>query len=117
MRRPRVQTWTGSAVAAVLLVTAQAGLSAVVGPSSTAVGPSTASSSTSAPAADARSASSLGTLQGQRFTLVTGDVVTVGTEKGEPRVDVEPGRGREVIGFVRRGSGAGLGVIPTGCAR
>ncbi|MFM9694328.1 S8 family peptidase [Streptomyces europaeiscabiei] len=105
MRRPRVQTWTGSAVAAVLLVTTPAGLS-------TAVGSSSNSSSTPAPAAGARSASSLAALQGQRFTLVTGDVVTVGTEKGEPRVDVEPGRGRETIGFVQRGSGAGLSVIP-----
>ncbi|MDX2529054.1 hypothetical protein ACSCB1_32715 [Streptomyces europaeiscabiei] len=72
-RRPRVRTWTGSAVAAVCSSPTRSGLSTEVVSSFTA-------SSSSAPAADARSASSLAALQGRRFTLVTGELVTVGTD-------------------------------------
>ncbi|WP_216587711.1 S8 family serine peptidase [Streptomyces brasiliscabiei] len=101
MRRPRVRTWTGSAVTAVLLVTTQSGLSLAADPPP-------------APVAKAGSPStaSLDALRGKRFTLVTGDVVTVGTEKGEPGVDIEPGPGREAIGFVQRAGGGDLRVIP-----
>ncbi|WP_155054260.1 S8 family peptidase [Streptomyces blattellae] len=51
-------------------------------------------------------------LQGKRFTLVTGDVVTVGTANGEPHIDVEPAKGREGVGFLQRGNGTDFSVIP-----
>ncbi|WP_189783580.1 S8 family peptidase [Streptomyces capitiformicae] len=38
--------------------------------------------------------------------------MTVGEERGEPGVDVEPGKGREGMGFVRQGSGSDISVIP-----
>ncbi|WP_206336255.1 hypothetical protein, partial [Streptomyces torulosus] len=65
------------------------------------------SPTSASPAADGAAS-----LKGKRFTLVTGDIVTVGAERGEPRVDIEPGKGREGVGFVRRGSGSDLQVIP-----
>ncbi|MGW0707481.1 S8 family peptidase [Streptomyces sp. NPDC002643] len=103
MKRPRVRTWTGSALAALLLATTPTGLSTAATATATATTPSTTTESPS---------TSLTALKGKRFTLVTGDVVTVGTEKGEPRVDIEPGKGREGIGFVQQGGGSELNVIP-----
>jgi hypothetical protein len=119
--RPRVPAWTGGALAAVLLVTTQSGLStaATSSTSSTAATSSTPSAATATPKPTPVSPAAAGgaaSLKGKRFTLVTGDVVTVGSERGEPRVDIEPGKGREGIGFVRRGSGADLQVIPVDVA-
>ncbi|SPF04133.1 S8 family serine peptidase [Streptomyces sp. MA5143a] len=114
MTRPRVPAWTGGALAAVLLVTTQSGLSTAAA-SSTGSGAATSSTPTATPQPTPDSpaaADEAASLKGKRFTLVTGDVVTVGDERGEPRVDIEPGEGREGIGFVRRGSGANLRVIP-----
>ncbi|MDX2933762.1 S8 family peptidase [Streptomyces ipomoeae] len=105
MTRHRHSAWTGSALAAVLLVTTQSGLSTAATPTPTSTSPTTESHSTPASASPTA-------LQGKRFTLVTGDVVTVGTDGGEPRVDVEPAKGREGVGFLRRGSGGDISVIP-----
>ncbi|MEV6382461.1 S8 family serine peptidase [Streptomyces sp. NPDC051773] len=108
MTRPRVPAWTGGALAAVLLVTTQSGPSTAATPA----GPGP----TSLPASAIEAEAGLASLRGKRFTLVTGDVVTVGTERGEPSIDIEPGRGREDIGFVRRGQGSELGVVPVDVA-
>lgn len=109
MKRPCARTWTGSALAAILLITTQSGLSTAATPISSSTPTSTPSTSASGATP---SSTSLAALRGKRFPLVTGDVVTVGTEKGEPRVDIEPGKGREGIGFVRQGGGSDLHVIP-----
>ncbi len=99
MLRRRVPIWTSSALAAVLLVTTQSGIS-------TASAPPTAVGDT-APTA----------LRGKQFTLVTGDVVTVSASGDGSRVDVEPAPGRERVGFLRTRTGKDdISVIPTDVA-
>ncbi|MFC4501065.1 MULTISPECIES: S8 family peptidase [Streptomyces] len=103
MTRRHVAAWTSGALAAVLLVTTQSGIS-------------TASSLPSASplptAADAAPAA----LQGKTFTLVTGDVVTVEGSGSGARVDTEPAPGRERVGFLQTRTGDDISVVPTDVA-
>ncbi|MGW0823540.1 S8 family peptidase [Streptomyces sp. NPDC002845] len=111
MPRRLATACTGSVLATVLLLTSQSGISTastsapVPGP---APSPTPASSAT--PTAPAE-------LEGKRFTLVTGDVVTVEASGDGARVDVEPAPGRERVGFLRTTTGEDdFSVIPTDVA-
>ncbi|MPY46468.1 S8 family serine peptidase, partial [Streptomyces phyllanthi] len=57
-----------------------------------------------------------GALRGKRFTLVTGDRVTVDASRGTTHIDFQPAEGRERVGFFRTGTGGDLNVIPTDVA-
>ncbi|MFJ2214216.1 S8 family peptidase [Streptomyces sp. NPDC101062] len=55
-------------------------------------------------------------LRGKRFTLVTGDRVTLDDSRGATRIDFEPAEGREGVGFFRTATGRDINVIPTDVA-
>lgn len=108
-------TWTGGALAAVVLAATQSGISTAADPvADTPAATSAADVSAVTPAADAPAP------QSRQLTLVTGDVVTVGpadSPDGTPAIDVAPARGREGVGFLRTRTNDGdLRVIPTDVA-
>ncbi|AXG79648.1 hypothetical protein DVK44_20595 [Streptomyces paludis] len=92
-----------------MLVTTQSGIS-------TAAGSLPAGSLASASPASAASGAVPAALQGKRFTLITGDVVSVNTTKGTADIDVSAAPGREGVGFFRTRTGDDVSVVPADVA-